>query len=417
MGVQVEMEIKENVVIVGGGIAGLATALALKKVGIKTLVLESNHELRTTGAALTLYPNAWRALDALGVSDKLTAIYPILTNARITDVATGAVQVVSFDGIMRPVHRSTLLDTLAQELPKDAIRFSSKLKSIENLRDNGSSIAVLTLEDGTIVKAKVVIGCDGVHSVVARWLGLSAPIHSGRAAVRGISVYPEGHGMTHELQQFIDIRSRGGLVTLNDKELYWFVTYKSAPNVVENRKMKSPELIQQRMLENITDYPPVFVDVVQHSDLRTLTWAPLMLRVPWNLILSDLYKENITVAGDAMHPTTPDLGQGGCSSLEDAVVIARHIGNYFHRNGEFGSDALKGYTKERRWRVAMIISASYLSGWIQGSGSGWFMKFFRDKVFYNFFSVLSYNVVHFNCGQLPKPLLAADEENSRKKLE
>lgn len=66
---------EQEVVIVGAGIAGLATALALKKVGIKSLVLERAEELRSTGAALSLFPNAWRALDVLGVAHKLDAIY------------------------------------------------------------------------------------------------------------------------------------------------------------------------------------------------------------------------------------------------------------------------------------------------------------------------------------------------------
>jgi len=65
----------EEVVIVGAGIAGLATAVALKKVGVRALVLERSEELRTTGAALGLFANAWVALDALGVSDKLAALY------------------------------------------------------------------------------------------------------------------------------------------------------------------------------------------------------------------------------------------------------------------------------------------------------------------------------------------------------
>ena len=69
------MALVEDGVIVGGGVAGLATALALKRVGVEALVLERGEELRTTGAALGLMPNAWAALDALDVSHKLTSIY------------------------------------------------------------------------------------------------------------------------------------------------------------------------------------------------------------------------------------------------------------------------------------------------------------------------------------------------------
>ncbi|KAF3454583.1 hypothetical protein FNV43_RR05031 [Rhamnella rubrinervis] len=69
------MEMVEDVVIVGGGVAGLATAMALKRIGVEALVLERGKELRTTGSALTLMPNAWVALDALGVSHELTSIW------------------------------------------------------------------------------------------------------------------------------------------------------------------------------------------------------------------------------------------------------------------------------------------------------------------------------------------------------
>lgn len=70
------MEVKEDVVvIVGGGISGLATAVALHRLGIKSLVLERSQGLRATGAALTLFPNAWLALDALGVAPSLTSTY------------------------------------------------------------------------------------------------------------------------------------------------------------------------------------------------------------------------------------------------------------------------------------------------------------------------------------------------------
>lgn len=70
------MEIEaEDVVIVGGGISGLATALALKRVGISALVLERSDRLRDTGAAISLFPNAWFALKALGISKKLTSLY------------------------------------------------------------------------------------------------------------------------------------------------------------------------------------------------------------------------------------------------------------------------------------------------------------------------------------------------------
>ncbi|CAK7336143.1 unnamed protein product [Dovyalis caffra] len=204
------MEIVEDVVIVGAGIAGLATKMALKRVMVQALVLERSQKLRATGAALTLFPNAWLALDALGVSHKLNPIYaPSLKN--------------SGQGI-RTIHRKTLLEALAEELPTDSIRISSKIDAIENQESGGSaSIVVVNLEDETTIKSKVLIRCDGVHSVVARWLGLPELVHSGRSGVRVLAIFPQGHGFKQEVQQFVDEGKRAGFIPLNDRELYWFL--------------------------------------------------------------------------------------------------------------------------------------------------------------------------------------------------
>ncbi|KAJ4966982.1 hypothetical protein NE237_018831 [Protea cynaroides] len=223
------MEISEDVVIVGAGIAGLATALALKRVGLRALVLEKSPELRSTGAAIALLSNGWIALHHLGVAHKLISIYPPTLKVNITDVANGATQEASYTGVQliqgknnesRLVHRKVLLEALAEELPSETIRFSSKLISIHtHITHEGFSIATLQLDDGTIIKAKVLIGCDGVHSAVAKWLGLKAPIHSGRSAVRGLTVFPQGHGFKQESQQFIKPGLRGTVVPVTEKDL------------------------------------------------------------------------------------------------------------------------------------------------------------------------------------------------------
>ncbi len=66
---------------------------------------------------------------------------------------------------------------------------------------------------------KVLIGCDGVHSVVANWLALSAPVYSGRSAVRGLAIFPQGHGLRQEVNQFVDAGKRAGFIPLNDRDL------------------------------------------------------------------------------------------------------------------------------------------------------------------------------------------------------
>ncbi|XP_042481662.1 monooxygenase 2-like [Macadamia integrifolia] len=424
------MEKSEDIVIVGGGIAGLATALALKRVGIKALVLERSPELRTTGAALTLFPNAWLALEALGVAHKLTSIYSPLRKGFVTNVANGAIQQVTYTGISEkfsgpiPVHRRSLLETLAGELPSGTIRFSSKLTSIRTaaIDDEASSGAIVSLDDGTVIKAKVLIGCDGLHSVVARWLGLKEPVKANRSAIRGLAVFPEGHGhKEEEVYQFIDQGKRAAFVPLNDKELYWFLTYSST--IKGEETATDPKSLQKDVIENLAkDFPPSYLEVAQHADLATVSWAPLMFRYPWNLLFGQVCKGSITVAGDAMHPMTPDLGQGGCSALEDAVVLGRHLGNSFLLNGRRivaveAAKAIEGYVKERRWRAATLITGSYISGWVQQGGSSSIMKFFRDTIFYKFLYRILFDSVGYDCGKLPSVSSSSELDGDQTKID
>ncbi|KAM1101086.1 hypothetical protein ACFX13_007612 [Malus domestica] len=399
----------EDVVIVGAGIAGLATAVALKRAGVEALVLEKSDGLRATGAALTLFPNAWCALDALGVSQHLTSLYAPIKKGYVTDIDTGEIQEVSFAASNgndpvgpRSVNRKALLKTLADELPPNSIRFASKLTAIETQEHEGSSISVIHMGDGTIIKAKILIGCDGIHSVVARWLGLAEPVYSGRWAVRGLAVFPEGHRLDYNVQQYVGLNRRAGFVPLNDKEIYWFFGTSPAKGTDLGDE---PEVIRQEVIENYAkDLPPIYLDIVQHSDLSTLSWAPLMFRYPWNVVFGNLGKQNITVAGDAMHPMTPDLGQGGCLALEDAVVLGRYIGTSFVQNGRLVpkeiDSAIGKYVEERRWRVALLTAGSYLSGWVQHLGPGWVRKFLRDAIFYRFIFTKLVKLSHYDCGKL-----------------
>ena len=141
----------------------------------------------------------------------------------VTNVSTGEVREVLYPRQVRTLHRKVLLEALAEELATDSIRFSSRLVAFQSLEQGGdASMAAVHLEDGTTIKSKVLIGCDGVHSFVARWLGLAELVHSGRSAVRGLAVFPQGHGFKQEVRFFLDESDKAGFVPLNDRELYWF---------------------------------------------------------------------------------------------------------------------------------------------------------------------------------------------------
>lgn len=172
---------------------------------------------------------------------------------------------------------------------------------------------------------------------------------------------------------------------------------------------RDPSLILGEVSYNLAkEFPEVFQDAVRHSDLLSLSWAPLMLRAPWAVITGPNHKGMVTVAGDAMHPMTPDLGQGGCTALEDAVVLARNIADAFSKEGTIISqkrveEGMENYIKERRWRVAGLIVGSFLCGWVQQGGTGvsaWIVRFIRDHLFYKFFYPKAGEAVKYDCGEL-----------------
>jgi 2-polyprenyl-6-methoxyphenol hydroxylase-like FAD-dependent oxidoreductase len=109
------------------------------------------------------------------------------------------------------VHRNVLLQALEEELPAGTIRYSSKIVSID--QDEHGSAKILHLADGTTIRAKVLIGCDGINSVVAKWLGLAKPSDSGRLATRGLAHYPDGgHGFEPKILQLVGEGFRTGVV-------------------------------------------------------------------------------------------------------------------------------------------------------------------------------------------------------------
>ncbi|GFZ10478.1 FAD/NAD(P)-binding oxidoreductase family protein [Actinidia rufa] len=371
------MEIKE-IVIVGAGIAGVATSLGLHRLGIRSLVLESSDKLRTTGFALTLWTNAWRALDALGIGDSLRQHYPRISKFQ---VMTASSSQISADGEgkdsssgnneSRCVRRKELLESLQRELPHGTIRYSSKVVSIE---DSGHH-KLLHLADGSTIKTKVVIGCDGVNSVLAKWLGLEKPVNSGRSAIRGFVEFPDGHSFQPRFHVYFGEGVRYGFLPCDDKCLYWFCTFNLSLRYDKDME-ENPAKMKQFVLSKITEVPQQAFAVVEMTELNSISCSQLKLRLPWNVLLGNIAKDNVCVAGDALHPMTPDIGQGGCSAIEDGVVLARCLGEAFLKKPrkemreeeeyERIKKGLEKYAKERRWRCFSLISAAYVVGFIQG---------------------------------------------------
>ncbi|CAA0828686.1 FAD/NAD(P)-binding oxidoreductase family protein [Striga hermonthica] len=400
---------QEDIVIVGGGVAGLATSLGLHRLGIKSLVLESADELRTTGFAFIMWSNAWKALDALGIGNILRAkhnkLHGIVTASVNSGVTTSELSFVAQDSLggrdIYCVNRRILLETMENELPKGSVRYSSKVVCIEN----DGPFKSLHLADGTIVKAKVLIGCDGVNSKVAKFLGFSKPFFVGRSAVRGFFDFEEPHGFEPKVMQFFGKGVRYGVVPCDDHGVYWFFTFSPSPQ--EKDIVEDPTKLKQLILSRLGKVPDKIKHVVEKTELQNMVFSPLRSRRAWELVWGNISKDNVCVLGDALHPMTPDMGQGGCSALEDSVVLARFLAEAMKGKGSGGEETeewrvrvgLEKFARERKWRDFDLVCTSYAVGFMQQS-DGVVMNFVRDRIIARFLTGLLLKKTSYDCGKL-----------------
>ncbi|CAI0468815.1 unnamed protein product [Linum tenue] len=405
---------QEEVVIVGAGIAGLATSLALHRLGIRSLVLESAPSLRVTGFALATWTNAWRALDALGLGDALRQQHKLIDGVVLASTITEQTSAeVPFSGNgheARCVQRKLLLEAMEKELPVGTIKYSSNVVSMEDSEsDSGFLVKSLHLSDGTVIETKVLIGCDGVNSMVANWLGFSKAAFTGRSAVRSVAIFPQGHEFGSKFLLFVGKGFRAGCIACDDKTLYWFFTW--TPSTQEKDLQDNPAKLKEFVLSKLQNTPNM-KKVVENTETERIMSSPLRYRRPWEVLMGNISKGNVCVAGDALHPMTPDIGQGGCSALEDGVTLGRCLAEALKKQSsglgseEIGKEeskrieaGLSRYAKERRWRSFELIATSYLVGRVQQS-EGKIGTFVRDHVLAKFLAGLLLKRAEFDCGKL-----------------
>jgi 2-polyprenyl-6-methoxyphenol hydroxylase-like FAD-dependent oxidoreductase len=335
--------VRGNAVIVGAGIGGLAAALALRRAGWSVGVLEQAARVEPVGSGISLWPNALRCLDALGVGEKARA-------AGVMAVSRGGLRLPSGRWLRRrhpddiPVlmlHRAELHRVLLAALPAGCVRTGT---SAIGVSESGADVTVTyqTRNGAGRDTADLVVGADGIDSTVRRtgWPTAWPPLFDRRTAWRGITrpdqpPFEECLTLTAE-QQF-------GMLPLPDGRVYWFLTARAdRPGVWYPDELAE---VRRRVagwhapIAALLDATPP--DAVLHHDISAL--APL----------GGYATRRTVLIGDAAHALTPDLGQGACQALEDAVVLGAQLAG--------GADleaALAGYDRLRRPRTQALARAA-----------------------------------------------------------
>ena len=315
-----------SIAIIGGGLAGLATAHALGAQGIKATVYEAAPALGEIGAAVGTSPQANKALAAMGLGDQIAAVANIspgiytrtMRDGEFVEYRDGRQAAARFGAPFYTFHRADLLDALGQGLDPAAVQLGHRLTGLVE-GDDGVS---LSFDNGAQVMADVVIGADGVRSAVRGALyGADRPRYTGqmawRALLKGSDVpreclEPNGHVQwigsgRHFIAYYIRGESVVNIVTQQDTD-GWVNEGWSAPGDPDEMRASFPDA-EPRM--------KALLDLVTQCSKWGLFTRPLT---------RDWGRGRVQLIGDAAHAMLPNVGQGACQAFEDAYILARWLG-------------------------------------------------------------------------------------------
>ena len=332
---------KRKIAIIGGGIAGLTFARCISD-DYETHIFEKKEEFKEIGAAISVFPNALCVLDEIGLlerilnsSGKFENVY--LKTDRGTILSKSAPK---SDYPVICIHRADLHKILLSDI-NTHVHINSNVKQLTNL-DNGQ--VELIFHNGKSSVFDAVIGADGIHSKVRKHI-----INDGDPLFRGYSVWRGVVKTNFDIGYASETYGKGqrvGIVPIKDGVYGWWATYNE-----EFLKDDEPEGTKQKLkrLFGNWHYPiPELIDTTE-----TILKNSLSDRIPqkgWTI-------GNITLIGDAAHPTTPNLGQGGCLAIEGAYLLAKCINKY-----GLSSKAYEIYEKHQFPRAKKIINESLKLG-------------------------------------------------------
>lgn len=295
-----------NVAITGGGIGGLTAAIALVQRGHQVLLYEKTTSFSEVGAGLSLWPNALAALARLDLEDQVMACGQWEDEGAIRS-SSGAV--------LREIENANLM-ILRSELQKVLLAAMNDIPIVLGARCAGLEAntlePVLRFEDGSSVEADLVIGADGIRSAIRQSVAPleDPPRYSGLSAWRGVVRAP---GLVDNAWLSIGDGLQFMAAPLPEGHVYW------SPLVrVEEGQWEKINDHRSFLLDRFHSWHEPVPTLLGRTAEDALVPTPVYFRPPPKWITSG----RVVLIGDAAHPMTPDLGQGGCQAIEDAVVLA-----------------------------------------------------------------------------------------------
>lgn len=342
-----------RVAIVGGGIGGVATVLALRQRGLDADVYEQAPQLKEVGAGVAVHPNGARMLRHLGLGAQLAQ-----HGARWLDP-----QFRRFDGtLVAPwwpagegerieiygMHRADLLQMLLDQVPADAVHAGHRCVGFSQDDDN----AVLRFDNGAEVEADVVIGADGIHSTLQRYVTPpSQPIPSGSVAYRGLITAESVGWPAGQMRNWLGPGKHFLVFPVRGNTLVNYVGFVASGELT--RESWSAPGDPDALRRGFAGWDPQVEAILEQ--VHSCFWWGLYDREP----LATWTSGRLTLLGDAAHPMLPHVGQGANQAIEDAVALATLLAQ---ADAASAPATLALYERVRRPHAARVQGSSRANG-------------------------------------------------------
>lgn len=309
-----------RVIIIGGGIGGLAATLALRQAGFDVQVFEAVPEIKIVGAGLAIWSNALNALQQIGLADAVQAAGKpaayrviratsgeILTKVLIHQIGNGE------DTALTHLHRGDLHMVFLRAVGESTIQMAARCVGFR--QDDQKVWAQFA--DGREVQGDLLIGADGVHSVIRQQLFSTARLRLvGQSSWRGLAQIDDKQLMEGGAGETWGIGRRIGLIPMSQGNVYWFLTKNAPPGGgIEGTALEK----KQRLQAFVQGWHEPIPSMIEATEAQTIIHTEL------NELehLEQWHRGRVVLLGDAAHAMTPNLGQGACQAIEDAVTLGQ----------------------------------------------------------------------------------------------
>jgi len=338
-----------KVLIAGAGIGGLTLAVALRRAGFDCELFEREPELRAVGAGILVQTSAMLALRTLGLDRPVqegghgvhlgygkSEKGELLQSTSMREVAE------EFGAPTVAIHRGRLQEVLREGAEGVPLHLGDKLVDFE--QEDSAVTAIFA--SGRRERGALLVGADGLHSAVREALvGETELRYAGYTSWRGIAevegAFPDG-----EVTELWGPGARFGYAAISTSEVYWFAVL----NAPSGGREAEPLEVVRRHFEHFADPVPT---LLRTSRPERVFRTDIFDRAP----IGRWSEGRVVLLGDAAHPTTPNLGQGGCMAIEDAVLLAHYL-----KTRESVAAALDAYEKKRIPPTTKIVEGSLRFG-------------------------------------------------------